>query len=488
MIKKLLTFVLVISLFTSLTIPVRGSGEIPDVSQSARTVSSPINVSEDLIYPSEEYFFQGPRSDELSKDILGRLNLSTDLGVRIDYDSLFSMNRSMKQYLKNGTIDDRIVEEFRDNDVSINDDAKVYTTNENSTWQVVDGEKEYRIEDNGTALNTSRMEKDYPSYPDHDYKNDEGVKIGLKYDESNNYHICDDENENEITSVFVSNISAPQHSSMQLKGDMEEQALQIADRFGDSDSLEPIVYEKEESVLTGDEEKLDTFYSVALVNKSWRLTDRKTMGGGMNFVDLPPKPRVEEIPDLQTSFKAIFDKDKDLIGIILFPWYDLQDVEKVENQILRKQAYKAAKSAFDYFGVSDVTNETLGKIDGVSYRHDGSTDSIVLTASFDLPNYRFKYLSWQDDKGFDNQDNYWQNNGSEGDHCDNEVVKDDSYMIESSFNIYIRNGTIIDGRIVQNQVEGSDNGMLVGTAGLHVFMIGLLVSVALVYKFKDGMS
>ncbi len=235
--------------------------------------------------------------------------------------------------------------------------------------------------------------------------------------------------------------------------------------------------------------RLNYTYRVTLINSSWSVSEYGYWRG-----------------DLISTFELLFDENQDLIGITLLSWYDLQDVGKLDNDVLAERAYKAARSPFAYFGVSDVTNETLGEIDRGRYRCDESADSIVFNADFDLSRYRFKYLIWQDDKGYSNHDNFWKNNGSEGDYCDNRLVKDDSdesynsqYHIKGSFDIYARNGTIIDSNIrqYQSQVDspGGDDGTggennsteddaLLGTLGSHGLIIALLVTFVIYYKFR----
>ncbi len=80
---KALTLFSVLLLFMALATPIGEGGNKPTTFSSnvENQVgnSSPINVSEDLLYPPVEYFFEGSDQD-LSRDILDCLDLSPDLG------------------------------------------------------------------------------------------------------------------------------------------------------------------------------------------------------------------------------------------------------------------------------------------------------------------------------------------------------------------------------------------------------------------------
>ncbi len=92
---------------------------------------------------------------------------------------------------------------------------------DNTTWEIVDDEDRYQIEDNGTALLVTIADKIIPDYEDFDYRNECGAKLDLNYEiEENNDFV--NRGRAEMESTFITNLSGGQRSSLGLDGDVKE--------------------------------------------------------------------------------------------------------------------------------------------------------------------------------------------------------------------------------------------------------------------------
>ena len=69
-----------------------------------------------------------------------------------EWEYLFCMKVDYAKYLKDGAVDANVEKEFKDSKHPLSDKAEVSTIDENH-WEIVDGEKGYRIENTGTLLN-----------------------------------------------------------------------------------------------------------------------------------------------------------------------------------------------------------------------------------------------------------------------------------------------------------------------------------------------
>lgn len=89
----------------------------------------------------------------------GNYHLKTDeiedfkeIFKKLNYKYLFSLESSYNQYLKDGSVNNKLKKEFEDNKQSLSSKAKVSKIDEKH-WEIVDDEMRCRIEDAGTQLN-----------------------------------------------------------------------------------------------------------------------------------------------------------------------------------------------------------------------------------------------------------------------------------------------------------------------------------------------